>query len=922
VIKALFYPLIEPFTWIYYCFFQTDKFKREFEIRSFSARIVPTLRLIFPAFLTAIVISTLFLLIFGNLSLSSSAFLLNTVWAVILGSSWGLLWGMTRGITWSILWGIIWGVMWGVTWNGSLITASYLAIGIVVGLVVGFEGKSNDFVLGIFAWSIIWIIPLYLEQGLTWVIHSLVLIRNFDIVFGIGILGSLVLIIVIGIVWGIVRSLMERGVEEHSIENTLKKIATFIQSGIVKGLPYKGANAGFIETIVNGLLVGFPVALLYGFALNFLTTNTRLSLYLTILWIIIGSLGFFMGVLSGLLAGLGTFLAFSLGIPLGITLGATFNVSGIIIAVIAFVYSCNLGLVFLRLLLYPISAISSYKAYILSRADPLQVFDFLHHSSLYWDERCIFPLPGLKKTLIIASKQNIDLALAEFVFIGNERPQQKSRARSALLEAAICNLEIREDLEDIALAFQLITKIFSPETMLSDPQWILAFTRFNEASRDAARFCIPVNWRTKRKALEDMVADLQSRYISSNRKLRLRLDKIGIKWELIAKNKLEEIDKTFDEKQILTDNPYTPGPVLELSNSRFVGRYDLVRTLEEALSKGIRRPTFLLNGERRMGKSSTLKQLPNLLGARYLPIYYDMQDRGLSSSAAEFLSAIAEEIYEVMRLRGMNARKLEYSALRKAFQRNEAAVYRSFDQWFKAVEQILVKNNRTLLLIFDEFEKLEEAGQSGYLDLWLLLDWFRHVIQNRLQLALLFSGVRTFGEMGTNWASYFVNVQTLKVSFLLPAEAHQLITKPIPSFPSEQVFSEGVVEEIIRVTGCHPFLVQAVCATLIDQLNAENCYKADLQHVTTAVNQVMESWWDTYFRDLWERTNLEQRMCLAALKEIGDGNLRQIAQQSNLDTEITYLALQALLYRDLVVTRNDDYRIAAPIFCLWVERNR
>jgi hypothetical protein len=45
-----------------------------------------------------------------------------------------------------------------------------------------------------------------------------------------------------------------------------------------------------------------------------------------------------------------------------------------------------------------------------------------------------------------------------------------------------------------------------------------------------------------------------------------------------------------------------------------------------------------------MGKTSTLNQLPRLLSARYLPIYYDLQLRGVSSNSAAFLSTVAEEM--------------------------------------------------------------------------------------------------------------------------------------------------------------------------------------------------------------------------------------------------------------------------------------
>ena len=76
-------------------------------------------------------------------------------------------------------------------------------------------------------------------------------------------------------------------------------------------------------------------------------------------------------------------------------------------------------------------------------------------------------------------------------------------------------------------------------------------------------------------------------------------------------------------------------------------------------------------------------------------------------------------------------------------------------------------------------------------------------------------------ETHLNWSGYFVNVQTLRVSFLHKDEARRLITRPIPTFPGEDIYGDGVVERIIAETGCHPFLVQAVSSALIDYLNAE-----------------------------------------------------------------------------------------------------
>ena len=230
-----------------------------------------------------------------------------------------------------------------------------------------------------------------------------------------------------------------------------------------------------------------------------------------------------------------------------------------------------------------------------------------------------------------------------------------------------------------------------------------------------------------------------------------------------------------------------------------------------------------------------------------------------------------------------------------------------------------------MLLLLDEFEKLEEAGLKRAFDLPLLLDWFRNIIQFHPRIALLFSGIHSFGEMGMetglNWSGYFVNVQTLRVSFLHKEESHRLITRPVDGFPSEDIYGDSVVERIIAETGCHPFLVQAVCSSLIDNLNAEKKGCAELKDVTRAIDRTFMNWWDTYFRDLWICTDENQRACLIALKALGVADRDHIKQRGGLDDIVVRRTLQALLKRDLVRQNEDDtYSISTPIFSQWVER--
>ena len=529
-------------------------------------------------------------------------------------------------------------------------------------------------------------------------------------------------------------------------------IALFMAGSIIDGI-----RAGFASGLAGG--VALAIALSIAFSIVWFTRKSiRMGIGGFIVLSIVGSIalaaslyitgGIRVGLVSGVAGGvvggisggivggliLGTMvgpgiLVFFAGGVAGFIVGAIAGGVNVGLALaIAFIISYIVG--YYRLPLYPMSGLSGLRVYFDSRKNPLQVFTYLHRSSLYWDELIFLPLPYLKRILLIAADQNIQQALDEIAFIAAERAQQIGAARAASLEIAIRDLETHESLREIASASQRLAEILPQEAGLIDPKWVTPFARLNDASRDAARYCSPLGWQARYNALEDMIANLKRVYPNTafqDVRLNKRLGAIVDHWRMVTLNEQEKLEQAPETTRQIA-NPYIPGPALELRNSLFVGRRDLVQQLEEALSRGRLRPTFFLNGERRMGKSSTLKQLPNLLGAHYLPINYDLQMRGISLSAAAFLAAVAEEIAKVMSANGMYVKKLEYTQLREAGRENEAVVYYLFEEWFKELEPILEQEDRTLLLLFDEFEKLEEAEQEGYLNLRLLLDWFRSVI--------------------------------------------------------------------------------------------------------------------------------------------------------------------------------------------------
>ena len=584
--------------------------------------------------------------------------------------------------------------------------------------------------------------------------------------------------------------------------------------------------------------------------------------------------------------------------------------------IVAVAFLLFFQLSYYRLPLYPFSAYSTLSAYLLSQRQHQPALYSLRHSALHWDECTFLPLPYLKELLLLAAEQSLSETLEEINFIITHRSPQRWAAKATAYELGLRDLEQRMGLRDISLAHQRLNLLVPPVIRELSPTASRVFRVLDDASRAAASYQTQMNKQNRQHALGQMIDYLRTlhpdrsfSYLNLNRMLAT----VVSSWILLAEQGKETLGSTSGA--LFIDNPYVPGRALDLRNPLFVGRNDVVQRLSQAFHKP-ERPTFLLFGERRMGKSSIIKQLPILLGPGYVPVFYDLQQSGLLASAAAFFGYVAAGIERQMKDRGMLVSTLDRTWLDSLQQsQGEVAVYDQFDRWLALVEELLEREERILILAFDEFEQLSDVESTGNLNLKLLFNWFRSVIQNRSRLALLFSGAKMIGDMGRSWAGYFVNVERIKVSFLGEQDAYNLIVRPVP-----HIFSHEVASEIMRVTRCQPFLVQAVCKQVIELLNSVGREQARLQDVQEVQQEVFENW-AAYFWDLWDNCDEYQARCLRALLTLTQADLAQIIQYTGQPSQSVLTALKKLLIRDIVLLDQDLYRIAVPMFASWMTQN-
>jgi hypothetical protein len=350
-----------------------------------------------------------------------------------------------------------------------------------------------------------------------------------------------------------------------------------------------------------------------------------------------------------------------------------------------------------------------------------------------------------------------------------------------------------------------------------------------------------------------------------------------------------------EEKTTGFRNPYLTGNPIALSRSAlFKGRMELTEKIIGIL-RSSSAVTFVLFGPRRMGKTSFLLQLPRLLPAHYLPVYIDVQ-MGIAQSDAEFLYGMANAIFG-QTTKTLNLKKPDFANFK-------ADPYYAINEWLDDLYPKI--GDRVLFFTIDEFEKIGEAISSEKLTVHVL-EYMRHLMQHNSNITLLFAGVQTIDALGPNPASYFISAYPIEISYLAYDEAVELIKNPDPSAGAMPAYDKQVLNEMIRITRCQPFLIQALCNEIIGIANKKNLTVIKQEVLKEAVEKVLTT--SLYFSNIWEDAGHEGQILLKNL--IVNPDIRLDPVQTPKVNE---------LLRRHVICKNEGqtFSIEIPLVELWL----
>jgi len=646
------------------------------------------------------------------------------------------------------------------------------------------------------------------------------------------------------------------------LEDTYSDMAFGLGFGLAFGLAY---SLAFELTVglIFGLTFGLAVGLVYG---------------------LMGGLAFGMiyrlagGASFGLAFGLAVGLAF--GLPYGLAYGLAggglagwlgFGLAGWLGFGLAFYLS------YFRLIFYP---------FYLFRA--LLHIDLIKNSYLK-DAHIWLPLPHLDQKLLAHSWNEPELAFQFADFLLEYRPLQRKLAfeiiHTATAAAWYQNLLIAEK-----LIFPEIDKENKKaEKLLPSEEWFRLIEKAKSeliaAEKQNHRGFKKDAWQIFHNTLQEFEKTtlLQAGAWKHDYLKAIR------RWLEESEKRLKNLELDLQHYESVARNIYRAGESLKPSKfgkETFVGREDLRDDLSFRILSSATMPTFLLQGQRRVGKTSLLNFLPELLGSRFMIIAQDMQ-RSEFKTVSDCFNGFVQRIK-------LSENKLSPEPLQ---------AWDEFEAFFKEFAR---REDRKIILAFDEYENfhrlLKNEGENGE----RLLAAMRSFSQHQNQVVLLFTGLYLFADLGEpDFSKYFVHAHRLKVGYLKEEDSIKLITNPYPEFGL--IYPDELVEEIYRLTVGHPALLQHICYEMVNRANIlqkRNMSNEDLQAVLELVLD----------RDNAVMTNFWKHFCNESLKQTVSEIMQGQKPHNMAD-------LLRLLDYGFIVEDKEQYKLRVPLFEQWIEKH-
>jgi len=414
----------------------------------------------------------------------------------------------------------------------------------------------------------------------------------------------------------------------------------------------------------------------------------------------------------------------------------------------------------------------------------------------------------------------------------------------------------------------------------------------------------------------------------------------------IAFDIVDSISDSDGNEPSLGGSPYVCGdPVRPERNDVFFGREELLEQIRRHVTQSGN--VVLLEGNRRSGKSSILWHLEGTnVVPDWLGVYCSLQ--GAEGSEGTVGVPTVEVFREMARSIAKSLLTLDDTTplpdgtvllpgkklgIARACRRgiSETSSFSDFRDYVEVALESLAQHGLGLLLMLDEFDKLQEGIDSGVTSPQTPEN-IRFLVQTYPQFCAILTGSRRLKRLREEYWSALYGLGTRIGVTSLPAKyARRLVTEPVKG---RLTYSREAVERAIFLTSGQPYLLQCLCNRIFDisaQLKTRSVTR-DL--VDQAGNTLVED--NEHFASLWDYAGSHRRRFILALchKEADSPDFLRLgviqeklfshgieANDETLIGDLEFLR-ELELIKLVGETGGGHYVLAIPLMGIWIERQQ
>ena len=306
-------------------------------------------------------------------------------------------------------------------------------------------------------------------------------------------------------------------------------------------------------------------------------------------------------------------------------------------------------------------------------------------------------------------------------------------------------------------------------------------------------------------------------------------------------------------------NPYNFTKPAE--NDMFFDRDDLFKWIEENMKGSSIYQNVLIEGQRRTGKTSFLKQLHKRISSDHYCIFIDLelyQDTG----DIMLLREICEELKHSI------STDIPLPSLQEFVNKR----YVAFNNYIKNIHP---NNPKKIILIFDEFDKITSNIENGLFKPGFLLS-LRGFLQHNTRINAIISGRFDFNKLDSSeWREFFTIFNPRKIGALDEDSAKALITQPVEDSLQYDQYS---IKKILDFSGRNPFYIQLLCHTLVNYINEKKRQSfVEAEDIGTVVLNEAKEKAEPILRFTWDDLDQVEKNTLFALSRLENTHGRSIS---------------------------------------------